>query len=220
MKYDIDAIKSGMRACARKALISKPLLTRLDSFSGDGDLGISMEKGARALLQEIETFRGKDIGELLQKCAVALNCAAPSTMGTLLSSAMLMLGKKYKERTELTGAELAHMPEHMAYTIMVRGNAVVGDKTILDALIPLSKELIATYARTQDLRQSIVRAARVTKEAAKATKGLCAKVGRAKWIANRSREYPDSGAVLCALLVDALAYPDKPEGYRLPNYEM
>ena len=107
----------------------------------------------------------------------------------------------------------------MADSIMMRGNAQLGDKTILDALIPLHETLGAAYRKTGDLKISAEQAAEAAKEGAKTTKGMIAKVGRAKWIADRSRDYPDGGAVLCCQLMEVLVNGESHQGYILPDYE-
>lgn len=219
MDYNMDAVKVKIEVCLEKAINIKPLLTELDAHSGDGDLGISMSKGAYAIREELNAFTGSDIGELFIKCGLSLNRAAPSTMGTLMSGALIMVGKKFKGRQFLNEQDIVTIPEIMVDAIMLRGNAKLGDKTILDALIPLSEKIKLVYLNTGDLKLSVREALEAAKKGAKSTKGLIAKVGRAKWIADRSREYPDSGAVMCSQLFDALVNFEKPEGYRLPKYE-
>lgn len=219
MEYNISNIKNILKICAEKAIYSKPLLTELDSRMGDGDLGMSMSKGAIAIKNEIDSYGGSDIGVFLIKCATALNRTAPSTMGTLLSGAIMIVGKKFKGHITIDDKNVLTIPVLMADAIMMRGNAKLGDKTILDSLIPLSIAFNSSFALTGDLKAAAIEAAVAAKKGAKATKGLIAKVGRAKWIADRSRDYPDSGAVLCSVLMDSLAYNEKHEGYKLPNYE-
>ena len=219
MAYSISSIKDALVLCSDKAIRIKPLLTELDSRTGDGDLGMSMSLGATAVKDEVAKYEGTDIGELFMKCALALNKAAPSTMGTLISGALMMVGKKYKGLQSLEENMVVAIPVIMADSIMMRGNAQLGDKTILDALIPLHETLNAAYRQTSDLKISARQAADATKKAAKSTKGMIAKVGRAKWIADRSRDYPDGGAVLCCLMMEVLVHGEKDQGYILPDYE-
>lgn len=219
MNVTIEHVKKAIDACADKAIYSKPMLTLLDNYSGDGDMGISMEKGAQALKKVTTKYNGSDIGKLFGQCARSLNNAASSTMGTLLSAALTMLGNKFAGRDMLTTADLLAIPEHMADAISMRGHAKVGDKTLLDALIPLSETLRDTYQRTGDLHTAVCDAAKASKVAAKNTCGMIATIGRAKWIGERSRDYPDPGAVFCSLMADAIAYPERDFGYKLPNYE-
>lgn len=219
MDYDIDSVRRAIILCADKAINSKPMLTLLDSCSGDGDMGISMEKGSVVLKHYAESYTGDNIGELFVEGGMLFNKAASSTIGTLVSSAMLMTGKKLYGRTRLDDRDLLQIPTYMSDAIILRGNAKLGDKTILDALIPFSDELRTAYEELGSMREAADRAARAAKTAAKNTKGVVAKIGRAKWIGERSKEFPDAGAVMCALLADSLAHPQPGEGYKLPKYE-
>lgn len=81
-------------------------------------------------------------------------------------------------------------------------------KARLDALIPLADALQASYARDTDLKLALKEAASAAARGANRTKGMIAKVGRAKWIGERSRDYPDGGAVLCSVLIENLSQRD------------
>lgn len=219
MNYTVNDVKHAILLCADSAIYSKPMLTLLDSYSGDGDMGISVENGAKSLKSVSENYKADDIGEFFILCAHAFNKAAASTIGTLLSSAFQMVGNKFCHKTSLSDSDLLIIAESMADAIILRGNAHLGDKTILDALIPYSNALNASYQHNRDIRAAARDAASAAKTAAKSTRGMIATIGRAKWIGERSRDYPDPGAVLCSLLADALAYPDRDFGYKLPDYE-
>lgn len=219
MNYTVDDVKNAVLLCADKAIYSKPMLTLLDNYSGDGDMGISMENGAKSLKKVSDHYNGNNIGEYFTLCACAFNKAAASTIGTLISSALQMLGNKFCNRIELNDADLLIIAESMADAIVLRGNAHLGDKTLLDALIPYSAELNASYHRNGNIYTAARDAAHAAKTAAKSTRGMLATIGRAKWIGERSREYPDPGAVLCSLLADTLAYPERDFGYKLPDYD-
>ena len=205
MIYTLQDVKNIINVSAEVALSLKELLTELDSRSGDGDLGITMEKSAHALMLEICKYEGKDIGEFLSKSAISVNRAAPSTMGTLLSCAIMELGKEFKGSEEITCEQLVKVPAIIVDAIMKRGKANRGDKTILDALIPLADALQASYAKDMNLKVALKEAASAAAKGANRTKGMIAKVGRAKWIGERSRDYPDGGAVLCAALIENLS---------------
>jgi phosphoenolpyruvate---glycerone phosphotransferase subunit DhaL len=208
MIYTLQDVKNIINVSAEVALSLKELLTELDSRSGDGDLGITMEKSAHALMIEICKYEGKDIGEFLIKSAMSVNRAAPSTMGTLLSCSIMELGKEFKGSEEITCEEIIKVPAIIVDAIMKRGKANRGDKTILDALIPLSDALQTSYARDMNLKLALKEAASAAAKGANRTKGMIAKVGRAKWIGERSRDYPDGGAVLCAVIIENLSQRD------------
>lgn len=204
MVYTIENIKNILNISADILIDSKDRLTQLDSNSGDGDLGISMEKGASALKAEVGTYTGKDIGELFIRCAMAFNRVAPSTMGTLISGSIMALGKKHKGSTEIDDKAAIQAPRIMAEAIMNLGKGRLGDKTILDALIPLAEAIESSFASSSDIRLAMKTAASAAENAANATKGMLAKVGRTKWIAERTKDYPDGGAILCSIVAQAL----------------
>jgi len=179
-------------------------LGELDGKSGDGDLGISMEAAFKALYNTSEVYDGTDIGVMLLKLAKDCNKAAPSTMGTLIASGIMALAKYSKGKNTLNKDEIVKLPRIFAEAIMSRGKAKLGDKTILDALLPLCDAVETTYAQTSDLKKSFENGAEAAENAAEATRGMRAKIGRAKWLGERAAEHTDAGAVLCTIIAKAL----------------
>ncbi|RXZ79951.1 DAK2 domain-containing protein [Paenibacillaceae bacterium] len=90
---------------------------------------------------------------------MAFNRAAPSTMGTLISSGMMAAAKQFAGHTSLQAYEVAEIPQIFADAISLRGKAKLGDKTVLDALIPYAVKLKQHYSDTNDFRQSLDAAA-------------------------------------------------------------
>ncbi len=219
MMYQIESFKKAISQCAEKAVFFKPMLTLLDNYSGDGDMGISIEKGAKAVKKVLCVYKGTDIGELFDLCGKHFNQAASSTIGTLISAALFMLGRKFHGKSTLDEHDVVLIPTYMADAISMSGHAKLGDKTILDALCPFAEALLNKYQESGDLTGSAQEAAKIAKEAAKSTRGMIATIGRAKWIGERSRDYPDPGAVLCSILIDSIVRPEKELGYKLPEYE-
>lgn len=198
-RYTIRDVIMVLNIIADETIAAKAKLTEIDSKLGDGDMGISMEKGALAIKKELTGLseNEKDISRLFMTCASSFNRAAPSTMGTLLSAGLLALAKKCIGKTELTAVDIVFFPEVLAETIAFRGKASVGDKTVLDALYPYAQVLQSVYSETQDLQQALNKAAQAAAQGVESTKGIVAKTGRAKWLAERNMDYPDGGAVLC-----------------------
>ncbi|MBQ9941717.1 MAG: DAK2 domain-containing protein [Christensenellaceae bacterium] len=179
-------------------------LARLDGQSGDGDLGASMSAAGQAMRDMAAATPGEDIGGLLMKVAMACNKAAPSTMGTLVSSGVMALAKTSKGKNQLADADLIAMPRLFGEAIMARGKAQVGDKTILDALMPMADAVEAEFAASGDLGAAFAAGAKAARAGAEATCGMLAKTGRAKWIGERAQEHMDGGAALCAILAEGI----------------
>lgn len=133
MDYCLKDIISVLYQIIDEIMVSKEELTEIDSKLGDGDMGISMEKGAIALKKELDKFVDSDINisELFMNCAMAFNRAAPSTMGTLLSGGMLAIAKQIGNQKVITIDQVVEIPRILANSISLRGKASVGDKTVL-----------------------------------------------------------------------------------------
>lgn len=200
----IASIKRAMQVVCSVMIEEKETLTEIDSKLGDGDMGLSMEKGGLAVsrLLDEETFSG--IGEMFMACASAFNRAAPSTLGTLISFGLLAAAKQTMGRKSLEAEQVIQIPHTMAEMIAQRGKASVGDKTILDALVPFADTLILSYNRSKDPLAAMGEAALAAEKGMESTKGMAAKTGRAKWLDGRNREYPDAGAMLCVMAVRRL----------------
>ena len=119
-------------------------------------------------------------------------------MGTLVSSGIMAVAKAWKGKEQVGDAELAAIPRQFADAMMARGKAQVGDKTILDALVPMAEAVEAAFAENGDLAAAFAAGAEAAQKGAQATCGMLAKTGRARWIGERARENMDGGAALCA----------------------
>ncbi len=202
MKYKQSDVIRILILIAEKVKANTDILADLDGLSGDGDLGESMEKSSNAVLATVKAGEFKDIGELLMKCAMAMNRAAPSTLGTLISGAVMAIAREMKGKAELDPADISRIPKIMADSIKEKGKAESGDKTILDALIPMSEAVSGEFSRGSDIRECFHKGAEAARKGAERTAGMLPKAGRAQWIGERVRGNQDGGAVLCATVAE------------------
>lgn len=181
-------------------------LRALDAELGDGDLGITVREGFRAVRTAL-TARpsGETAGATLLRCGVAFSEANPSTMATLLGTGLMRAGGALGAKELLTLPDLAAMGRAAAEGIAQRGKAHLGDKTILDALIPAVEALEESVAAGVALPLAFERAARAAEAGARAAALLQSRVSRASWQGERSIGKKDPGAELCALLWAAWA---------------
>lgn len=204
MSYSIESVKRVICLCANSIAEHKDVLEETDSRTGDGDLGISMKKGFLALLEEADKYTGTDIGKFFGNCAMALNRAAPSTMGTLLSSGLMQCMKKFAGISEIDDAAVFDIPNIFAEAISARGRAIEGDRTILDALIPMGKAFKKAEKEGLGLPIAVQAGFAAASEGAERTKGLVPKMGRAKWAPANAVGIVDGGALLCKIVAKAL----------------
>ncbi|HOS68976.1 MAG TPA: dihydroxyacetone kinase subunit DhaL [Bacillota bacterium] len=113
----------------------KEELLRLDSAIGDGDLGLTMEAGFMKICENFSNLEAEeDMGVLLKKSGFAMAAAAPSTMGTLIATAIMKSGDAVKGKACIDRQDIPEMIKNAIAGIEQRGKAKRGEKTILDSL--------------------------------------------------------------------------------------
>ena len=180
-------------------------LNQLDAAMGDGDLGITVAKGAVALREyTAATPPGDDLGKYLAGLGMAFNKAASSTMGALTATALMRAGKEVRGLSTLDGPALARLLTAADAGVQERGKAKPGDKTLVDALHPAAEAFAAAIAQGKTLRaagEALLQAAREGRDAAIS---LRSRMGRASWVGERTEGQPDPGTVLFVQVVEAI----------------
>jgi triose/dihydroxyacetone kinase / FAD-AMP lyase (cyclizing) len=175
----------------------------LDSHAGDGDFGMSVAKGFKQLKSEwheILENKSNDIGNFLEACSIVIMEHCGGASGPIWGSAFRAAGKNTESKTELTLAEFAEMVQASVKGIQATGErsfgrgAVVGDKTLIDALVPYADTLTSSAAEGESMKHALVKAAEAAVEGAKSTEQIVARMGRAGTVGERSLGYPDAGA--------------------------
>jgi dihydroxyacetone kinase len=194
-----------LRVVATELIDRKDELNRLDGVAGDGDLGLTVSSGARALLELAPSLEELPEADAIRRCGTEIARRAPSTGGTLIAFAFMAAGKVEIPPGASGLARAAACVEAAADSIAQRGQVAPGDRTILDALRPAADALRAAADRGDDAMSAREEAARAADEGAKATATMAAKVGRAGWLADRAAGSEDAGARLVALAFRAAA---------------
>jgi phosphoenolpyruvate---glycerone phosphotransferase subunit DhaL len=183
---------------------AKDLLCQLDAAVGDGDQGVTMAIGFRAVRNGLDALQGQDIGTIITKSGLTFNGTAASTIGALLATACMRAGREAKGRQEIGLAELAKMAEAAQAGIQERGKAQVGDKTVLDMLAPTIQALRAAADQGTSLEDALRQSLAAAEEGVKATIPLKSKIGRASWLADRTVGHQDPGATSFFLMWKAI----------------
>jgi len=180
-------------------------LGRIDAVAGDGDHGIGMLRGATAAVaaaREVLAL-GAGAGTVLDRAGDAWSDRAGGTSGALWGSALAALGAAVTDGAAPTRASVARGVSAATDAILEFG-ASVGDKTMVDVLVPFSDVLGAAVERGADLPDAWTEAATAATGAAAATADLLPKMGRARPHAEKSLGTPDAGATSLALIVTAV----------------
>jgi phosphoenolpyruvate---glycerone phosphotransferase subunit DhaL len=188
---------------------AKDRLCELDAAVGDGDQGVTMAIGFRAVRAVLAGLDGQDIGTIVTKCGMTFNSHAASTIGALLATACMRAGREAKGLTDIGLAEILRMAEAAEAGIRERGKAQEGDKTVLDMLGPTLRALRAAAADGMSLEAALRGSLQAAEEGVRATIPLKSKIGRAAWLADRTVGHQDPGATSFFLMwksvVDYLA---------------
>lgn len=199
---DLADVEYVVHSLAQTAVDKEKEFGDLDAVVGDGDLGYSLARGFENVLQDWDTFKRDDVATFLQQIALAISSRIGGTSGPLWGTAFLRASATAKTLDAIDGA--AAMLRAAAEGIMARGNASLGDKTLLDALVPATDELerqLAAGAGPAECRGAF---AKTVRECADATSKLEARRGRASYSGERSIGSPDAGAVAIAIIIERI----------------
>ena len=176
-------------------------LRDLDAAIGDGDLGITVTKGAAAVAAKLDALPDRPApAEVLRAAGAGFASGNPSTMAALVGGALLAAAKVVKDCEDLSRQDIAAMADAGVAAIMARGKAELGDKTMLDAIAPSLEALKSAEMSTDPLPEMISAAQRAVTESA----SWQSRRGRAAWVGERSVGHPDPGATAYLRLLQAL----------------
>jgi dihydroxyacetone kinase len=181
-------------------------LGRLDAVAGDGDHGLTMAHGARAVRRALEENREAPPADLLAKVAMAM-ASIGGAIGPIYATGLLKTAVAIRASESWDGgvtvARLLACADAAVAAVTTLGHAKPGDKTILDAMTPLAENLRASEAAGVSVDEALVRARDAATAGAAATSGMIASIGRAARLGEQSRGTPDAGATSFAMIVAA-----------------
>jgi dihydroxyacetone kinase/dihydroxyacetone kinase-like protein len=194
-----------VRTIADTTIENEKYFGDLDSVVGDGDFGYSLARGFEKLLESWDGLDRTDPGTFLKRSGMMIASRIGGTSGPLWGTAFLRAGAAAGSATELDGPQVVAMLRAAIDGIKARGQAEVGDKTLLDALVPLTDRLEQELEGGASSGDALRAAAVATREAADATSDMVAKRGRAAYTGERSRGSVDAGATAVAVIVERIS---------------
>ncbi len=204
MDLMIKDFKGIMEAVRDIMVENKDYLIDLDSAMGDGDLGLTMSAGFNAAVKSLNDYDGEEIGMALMQSGMAMNNAASSTMGTLVSSAIIRTAKIAKGKAKIDSETYIGMAEAAVQGIMDRGKAKVGDKTILDSLVPAVEALKKGIGEGKTIVEAYKEASYAAEEGFERTREMVSQHGRAHYYGEKSKGKLDPGAAVAMLATKAI----------------
>lgn len=191
---DTKKILAIIFAIAKKIEAEKDFLTQLDNEIGDGDHGINLARGFKSVEEKLPSLADKDIGAILKGVGTQLVSTVGGASGPLYGTAFMKAGNACKGKFALTAEEFAAALEAAVNGIKMRGKAVEGEKTMLDALCPAYKALKYGLDGEKNLVDALSDAVAASAAGVEYTKTIIATKGRASYLKERSLGHQDPGA--------------------------
>lgn len=195
-----DSIKSAATKIAQLMEESADELNAADGLLGDGDLGITMVRGFREII-EVRDSLPDDVGMALFQCAKAFTKSSGSSYGTLLATGLMSVAKKKKGQQEIQVEEISALLDDALDAMKQRGKAELGDKTVLDVIAASSQA-----AKDQSDGSSVLKA---INDAVTSTidefRSRQSKIGRARIFSEKSIGLDDPGMLAFRKMIEALS---------------
>ena len=195
-----DSIKTAVTKIAQMMEESADELNAADGLLGDGDLGITMVRGFREII-EVRDSLPDDVGMALFQCAKAFTKSSGSSYGTLLATGLMSVAKKKKGQQEIQVEEISALLDDALDAMKQRGKAELGDKTVLDVIAASSQA-----AKDQSDGSSVLKA---INDAVTSTidefRSRQSKIGRARIFSEKSIGLDDPGMLAFRKMLEALS---------------
>ncbi len=205
MAFDAQAVAGAVRAVAAVVAEHRTELTHLDQEIGDGDHGENLARGFAAVLAKLNAAEPETPGKVLALVATTLISTVGGASGPLFGTAFLRASTVFGAATEIESPLVAAALAAARDGVVARGKAVVGDKTMVDALTPAVEAAAAAAAAGADVPALLTAAADAAAAGAESTIPLQARKGRASYLGERSIGHIDPGAKSTAYILASLA---------------
>ena len=184
-----------------KVLVSnEDHLGKLDAIAGDGDHGVGMVRGIHAAVAEAKANTG-GVGHVMVAAGNAFGDRAGGTSGILWGIFISAIGNALGNTEKVDAEKLYGALELATETLVNKSKAKLGDKTMLDTLLPFIDSLDEELGSGKNMAEAWKHASEIAQKCADATAALSPKIGRARPLAERSVGTPDPGAVSMALII-------------------
>lgn len=183
---------------------NKAYLSELDAAIGDGDHGLNMNKGFKAVIEKIKEDDGSDIGGILKKAGMALVSNVGGASGPLYGTAFMKAAMSVNGKSEIDINDFAKMLEDALEGIKMRGKGQADDKTMIDAIEPALNSIRNSVAQGLEGKEVLKLAKEAAYKGVEHTKEIIARKGRASYLGERSLGHQDAGATSFAIIIETI----------------
>ena len=178
-------------------------LTDLDAAVGDGDFGISLDRGFTAVQAELSANPPADLRAVFQKVANVLIKTMGGSSGPLFGTFFLRAGAACADKSELAPADVVALFQAGVEGLQQRGKAALGDKTMMDAWLPAVDAMRGALDAGRGLTEILEKGTAAAEAGMLATIDMQARKGRGSYLGERSVGHQDAGATATYMLFKA-----------------
>ncbi len=189
---------------AKAVIENREYLTDLDRAIGDGDHGINMSKGFTAVLNRLGDMKDKDLGTIFKDLAMTLISTVGGASGPLYGTAFLRAATVLDGKMDMDKEDILNIFEKAIEGVKIRGKAEVGEKTILDSLVPAYQALKTSYENEASNLEAFRAGEVAALKGVEYTKTIIAKKGRASYLGERSIGHQDPGANSTYIMIKSI----------------
>jgi len=197
-RFIVDGLVATIRA-------NRDQLSEIDAATGDGDHGINMAKGFALCAERMDAEDVRGAGEAFEALTMALMDDIGGSMGPLYGSFFLEFQLAFTGRDTLDAVLFGQALAAGVASVQELGSAKVGDKTLMDTLVPAEAAYRQTLAEGGDFIEALAAMSAAAERGKDSTKDMQARIGRAARLGERSIGTVDAGATSCFLILKSMA---------------
>jgi dihydroxyacetone kinase-like protein len=198
---NVDQVCEMLTLAADAVIAAEPQLSEADRNLGDGDHGLGMQRGMTAAKEKLAAAKPESIEKAFSSVGMAMMSSMGGASGAIFGTYFRNGGKALAGKEELDAAGLAALLKAGVEGVQSRGGAKVGDKTVVDAMMPAAEK--AAEVSTSPLPEAMAAIQQAALDGLEASKALIAQFGRAKTLGEACIGFPDAGAMSVTVILGA-----------------
>ncbi|NFE94424.1 dihydroxyacetone kinase subunit DhaL [Clostridium botulinum] len=183
---------------------NKLYLSELDAAIGDGDHGLNMNKGFKAVVEKIKDLPEDDLGNIFKNSGMALVSNVGGASGPLYGTAFMKAAMVVNKKSEMDINDFIKVLEQALGGIKMRGKGQEGEKTMIDTLSPAIEAGNKSIGENKSVKEVLLEIKEAAKNGMEHTKEIVATKGRASYVGERSIGHIDAGATSMYLILDTI----------------
>jgi dihydroxyacetone kinase-like protein len=204
MKLDVEQTRSIVSQALKQVAAQRDRQNELDRGLGDGDHGTTIARGTNAAIALLETAPLGSVNEVFTSVGGAMMKSMGGASGVLFGT-FFQGAKACPASSVLDACVLVDFFHRGLDNLKQKSKAGVGDKTMLDALVPAVETMARDAAASQPLEITLPHAAEAAEQGARSTVGMLPRFGRARTLGERAAAAQDPGATSVCLFMRGLS---------------